>query len=654
MKKIIALMLVLLLVCCAFAACGDKDTDTNNDDPKDTSNDAVVYDLEGAAAYLEGLYKEDLSTTAVDFDVVAQVIIGGVTYEIDWTVDSDKVTVGEAANGVVTIGVDEKSPEEVQYKLTATIKAGDGTSTTVGFKLNVPAYEVNSHEEYMAAQQDDMLTVEGIVVAINSKAAGNKYNHLFLADASVTGGYYCYSITQDPVADLGIEVGMTVKVTGPMAPYSGMQEIKGGQVAIVDSTIKTVEPVDITEKFAAGENLGVYVGLPVVIKGVSIGAQDLEKDTSQYLYFAIGEQQGYVRTYITDFPTTIKADDKAAIDADHAAHFGNKADATGILILYNGAPYLIPMSTTPFTNYEEVKLTNADKVKAELDELKLDASFSSDAVVELAAKGKYYEDVTITWATTDTTGAAAIADGKLTVKVPDAEVKVTVTATVVCGDVTETKTFEIKLSKTITSIKDLLALGAAQESYTADKYIAGGIITEIQNDKYGNIVIKDESGESILVYGTFIDGKKYGEFEGAKPVVGDYVVVVGVVGQYKGTAQMKNADITSFITPSTIKAVTDIGAAAESNVYTEEKYMISGVITEVQNDKYGNVVIKDAEGNSILLYGLYDQVGTRYDGMTTKPAVGDTITVIGPAGNYKGTAQLKNATLIAFTAAAAQ
>ena len=72
------------------------------------------------------------------------------------------------------------------------------------------------------------------------------------------------------------------------------QEIKGGQVAIVDSTIKTVEAVDITEKFAAGEDLGVYVGLPVLVKGVTIGAQDLEKDTSQYLYFAIGEKQGYV------------------------------------------------------------------------------------------------------------------------------------------------------------------------------------------------------------------------------------------------------------------------------------------------------------------------------------------------------------------------
>ena len=646
MRKIIALVLAALLACAMFAACG------KTEQPAEETTTAATYDLEGAVAYVEGLYKEDLSITAVDFDVVSQVMIGGVAYQIDWSVDTDKVTVGTPANGVVTIGVDEKSPEAVEYKLTATVKAGDGTSQSVTFKLSVPEYAVNSHEEYMAAKQDDMMTVEGIVVAINSKDAGNKYNHLFLADANVTGGYYCYSVTQDPIKDLGIAVGMTVKVTGPVAPYSGMQEIKGGQVAIVDSTIKTVEPVDITEKFAAGADLGVYVGLPVVIKGVSIGAQDLEKDTSQYLYFAIGEKQGYVRTYITDFPTTLKVEEKANIDADHAAHFGYKADATGILILYNSAPYLIPMSNTPFTNYEEVKASNADKVKAELDELKLDASFSSDTTVELAAKGKYYDDVTITWKSEDTTGAATVADGKLTVKVPDKETTVKVTVTVKCADVTETKTFEIKLSKTITSIKELLALGAAQESYTAEKYIAGGIITEIQNEKYGNIVIVDESGESILVYGTFIDGKKYGEFEGAKPVVGDYVVVVGVVGQYKGTPQMKNADITSFLAATTIKAALDAGSATESNVYTKENYMISGTVTEVQNDKYGKVVIKDAEGNSILLYGLYDQAGTRYDAMANKPVVGDTITVFAPAGNYKGTPQLKNATLSGLTKAA--
>ena len=80
----------------------------------------------------------------------------------------------------------------------------------------------------------------------------------------------------------------------------------------------------------------------------------------------------------------------------------------------------------------------------------------------------------------------------------------------------------------------------------------------------------------------------------------------------------------------------------------------SAVPAEISAQKFvqDTIIIKDAEGNTILLYGLYDQIGTRYDGMATKPAVGDTITVFGVAGNYKGTAQIKNATLIAYTAAA--
>ena len=271
MKKFLALLLAALLACTFFVAC-----DFGGAEEESSSDAEVTYDLEGAAEYVKGLYKDDLKITAVDYTVVSQVIVAGVTYQIDWTVDSDKVTVGEPANGVVVIGVDEKSPEEVQYKLTATIKAGDGTTTTVNFKLTVPKYEVNSHAEYMAAQKGDTLTIEGIVVAINSKAAGNKYNHLFIADANVTGGYYCYSVTEDP-ADLGIEVGMTVKVTGTMEPYSGMQEIKNGQVAVLDTTIQEVPVVDITEQFTAGSDLGAFVGLQVSIKGVEIGSQDLEK-----------------------------------------------------------------------------------------------------------------------------------------------------------------------------------------------------------------------------------------------------------------------------------------------------------------------------------------------------------------------------------------
>jgi hypothetical protein len=256
----------------------------------------------------------------------------------------------------------------------------------------------------MAAQKGDQVTVEGIVVAINSKALGNKYNHLFLADASLAGGYYCYSITADP-EELGIKVGMTVKVAGPMEPYSGMQEIKGGQASIIDQTIKTVEPVDITAPFTAGENLGVYVGMPVVIKGVSIGTQDLVKDTSQYLYFNIGEQSGYVRTYVTDFPTSLPADTKGAIDADHAEHFGYTADATGILILYNGAPYLIPMSVDCFNYIEKIEKTPEQKVDDVIATIKLPTVVNKDGELALPTTSTAYPEVTIAWASNN---AAAV------------------------------------------------------------------------------------------------------------------------------------------------------------------------------------------------------------------------------------------------------
>ena len=605
MKKLLTLLLVAVLALGMFAACGE--------DPVQT----VEYDLEGAAAYVEGLYKEDLSITAVDFSVVSQVIIGGVTYQIDWSVDSDKVTVGEPANGVVTIDVDEKSPEEVNYKLTATIKAGDGTSTTVTLKLSVPKYNVNSHADYMAAKQDDMLTVEGIVVAINSKALGNKYNHLFLADTSVTGGYYCYSVTDDPET-LGIKVGMTVAVTGPMAPYSGMQEIKGGQVAILDTTIKTVAPVDITEGFTAGANLATYVGLPVVIKGVTIGTQDLEKDTSQYLYFAIGEKSGYLRTYVTDFPAgMLTADDKAAIDTDHAAHFGYKADVTGILILYNGAPYLIPMSVTPFTNYQEVVKTAAEKVAAEKEALKIGGSFNADTTLDLIATGKYYDDVTVTWATNNETNAA-IADGKLNIVVPDEAIQVTVTATITCGDVTETKTFDIALSKAPISIPEANALADGSD------VLVSGTVVEINtewSEQYGNITvtIADDAGNKLYVYRLKTNVK-----------VGDIITIKGKMGSYNGSKQVAAGATATIDDPAPVEVSLTEAVALEDNVRVIVKGTVKQINTE-WSEQYGNitVTIEDATGATLYIYRL-----------KTNVKVGDVVTITGKIGSYNGAKQI--------------
>ncbi len=94
----------------------------------------------------------------------------------------------------------------------------------------------------------------------------------------------------------------------------------------------------------------------------------------------------------------------------------------------------------------------------------------------------------------------------------------------------------------------------------------------------------------------------------------------------------------------TIAQAITIGKLFTKDQYSEVKYYVTGIITEVQNTQYGNVVITDGE-NSILIYGLYSYDGkTRYDAMEYKPTVGDEITVYGVVGFFSDS-QLKNAWL---------
>ena len=54
----------------------------------------------------------------------------------------------------------------------------------------------------------------------------------------------------------------------------------------------------------------------------------------------------------------------------------------------------------------------------------------------------------------------------------------------------------------------------------------------------------------------------------------------------------------------------------------ESYAMTTGEITEIKNEQYGNLYIKDEEGNTLYVYGLYNADGTvRYDAMTDKPQV---------------------------------
>ena len=93
----------------------------------------------------------------------------------------------------------------------------------------------------------------------------------------------------------------------------------------------------------------------------------------------------------------------------------------------------------------------------------------------------------------------------------------------------------------------------------------------------------------------------------------------------------------------TIEQAITLGKLYSSDTYTADKYYVTGIITEVYNDQYGNMYITDASGKKLTIYGLYDATGkTRYDAMTVKPGAGDEITVYGIIGQYGNNAQIKN------------
>ncbi len=80
-----------------------------------------------------------------------------------------------------------------------------------------------------------------------------------------------------------------------------------------------------------------------------------------------------------------------------------------------------------------------------------------------------------------------------------------------------------------------------------------------------------------------------------------------------------------------------------------DRFYIIGTITEIQSEQYGQMIIEDETG-SIMVYGSYSADGSlRYDAMTDKPVVGDTVLFYGTLQNYKGnTKEIQNGRIIEF------
>ncbi|MDD3356472.1 MAG: DNA-binding protein, partial [Dysgonamonadaceae bacterium] len=167
------------------------------------------------------------------------------------------------------------------------------------------------------------------------------------------------------------------------------------------------------------------------------------------------------------------------------------------------------------------------------------------------------------------------------------------------------------------------------------QYRLTGVITKIAHATYGNLYLKDFSGE-VYVYGI-----KDFTTKGLK--VGDIITIVGKRAEYNGP-QVAGAVLESVI-PVTPITIADVLTKPDSK---EIYYMVTGEITEIDNATYGNLYLKDGE-SEIFLYGCYPGYGATGDFRKNLLAdkdikVGDTLTVIATRGTNPndGTDQLTN------------
>ncbi len=194
------------------------------------------------------------------------------------------------------------------------------------------------------------------------------------------------------------------------------------------------------------------------------------------------------------------------------------------------------------------------------------------------------------------------------------------------------------------------------------------VLCKISGMKLQSQFFQSTSKDYFIAYGSYGEEVK----NNISPNATYYIVTDTYSSQYKpnGLTVVEYYDQTTFArdllaqyvredgltTPpvdATIPEIIAVGNGLTENGETATRYRVSGEIIGIDSLKYGNMTIKDGNGNTLYVYGTYDTKGNLYENMENPPQIGDTVTLIGTVKNYvnkDGTVrkiELMNATVAA-------
>lgn len=164
-------------------------------------------------------------------------------------------------------------------------------------------------------------------------------------------------------------------------------------------------------------------------------------------------------------------------------------------------------------------------------------------------------------------------------------------------------------------------INAAEDGDT--QYRITGYVSKVANTQYGNLYIKDYSGE-VYVYGT-------NDFATSGIEEGDIITVVGPKTSYKDAPQMKNVTLEKRIDVQDIDLAGFKALADDSETW----YRISGTVaestepnTKLDLETYGNLALTDGT-TEVYVYGVVPGWGGASKQFATLGVkLGDKLTIV--------------------------
>ena len=516
---LIVLALIVAMCVSVFAACTP-----GNEEPDLTG-------LNNAKAYLEAQLRDVATETSADYTRPAALRNEQGSYTVAWSVNvTSGVTVKEAVDGVVTIDVDEMATADIVYVLTATITDANGNTATVSFNHKVPKLNLISVADFIALETGDTVyAIQGYVMA---SGANEDYAGSFVV-ADSTGAIFSYSKKI-------VNVGDKVLVWGNRSVNAGVAQINTTEIKVLEANSSSYAEATATELKASDLDLSALndaampsmTGIYYKVTGATLTLSDTGYTNANY------NDSQLLSLYVND-----------AIEEAAADLYDETVNVYGYVRGYKNGSYLT-MQVTKIEYGGEGKFvpkTAEEKVAYEKGAISLD-TIAYAGETELTTKGSRYATVAISWALADN-AVATLTDNVLNVAALPAErTTLTLTATLTCGDVTDTATVTVDVretwaaleNKTTETLKTYTELAAVADD--KNEYATIGWIVEIDNPKYGNVYIENADGEKFYVYGIYgHDGVVRFDKLPDQPEVGDVVVLKGEVTTYKDTPQLKNA-----------------------------------------------------------------------------------------------------------------